>query len=157
MPKELDFVNLRLCIEKYEAERLYIRDCGGFEDGKYRVKGKTKVNENLEGRTLDFRKDDNGLFMLVDSKEVFHFPLQDYDKGFSLAYERVEETDDGIGRMVVLSQGIDPYDPKLPEPRMSSLRQLLDSHLMEIYFKGRIDIEFHSWWEEPHWKYWKVV
>ena len=158
MPKRLDFRNLRMCLDNYKAEQLYIRDCGGVrEDGKYHCEGMVKVNQSLEGKTLDFRKAGSGLYMLVDSREVFHFPLQDYQKGFSVEYERIIPTEDGIGRMVMLGTGIAPYDSSLPEPRRSFLRQVLDGHLMEIFFTGRIHLKFHSWWQKPHWKYWTVV
>ena len=161
LPKKLDFKNLRFCLENYPAERLFIRDCGGYdENGKYRSQGLTKVDENLEGRTLDFRKNKSGLYFLIDSEEVFHFSLEGYDskdtKGFTLAYERIEQTEDGIGRMVMLSTGIDPYDSNLPEPRRSFLRHVLDDHLVEIFFKGRINLKFHSWYIKPHWKYWVI-
>ena len=138
MPKELDFENLRFCLDHYAADYLFIRLTGSSG-------GTNKVNENLEDKTLDFRKDKSGLYLLVDSSEVFHF-----------AYERVQPTEDGIGRMVILGYGIDPYDTTLPEPRRSFLRTVLDNHLMEIFFKGRVDIKFHSWWDKPHWKYWTV-
>lgn len=161
MPKKLDFKHLRLCLDNYQANHLFIRDCGGYDHGKYRAHGLAKVNETLEGKTLDFRKDKSGLYFLIDSDEVFHFPLKDYDdentKGFSLAYERIRPTEDGIGRMVMLSTGIDPYDPNLPEPRRSFLRHVLDDHSVEIFFNGRVNLKFHSWWQKPHWKYWKVV
>lgn len=157
MPKELDFENLRLCLDNYSPTFLYIRDCGGIrEDGKYSVQGRAKVSEDLTDITLDFRKDDSGLYMLVDSNEVFHFPLKIYYKGFSLAYERIEPTENGIGRICMLSHGIDPYDPNLPEPRKSTLRTVLDNHHMEINFEGRINLKFHSWWNKPHWKYWTI-
>lgn len=157
MPKRLDFRNLRLCLDNYAADFLYIRDCGGVrEDGKYSCHGRVKVNESLEGKTLDFRKDKSGLHLLIDSNEVFHFPLQRYDKGFSLAYERIQPTEDGIGVMVCLSTGVYPYHHTLPEPRRSFLRNVLDDHLIEIFFKGRVHIKFHSWWQKPHWKYWTV-
>lgn len=149
MPKKLDFKNLRLCLEYYTAERLYIRLIGS-------AGGTVKVDENLQGKTLDFRKDASGLYMLIDSSEVFHFPLKDYDKGFSLAYERIEPTEDGIGKMVMLGTGVDPYDPALPEPRRSFLRTALDRHLMEIFFFGRVNLTFHSWWIKPYWKYWTI-
>lgn len=162
MPKKLDFKNLRLCLDNYQTEWIYIRDCGGYNpDGSYRMQGLTKVNKNLEGKSLDFRKDKSGLHILIDNGEVFHFPLKRYDSedtnGFSLAYERIKPTEDGIGRMVMLGTGIDPYDPKLPEPRRSFLRHIFDDHLVEIFFKGRVNLKFHSWWKKPHWKYWKVV
>lgn len=158
MPKRQDFKNLRLCLENYKAERIYIRDCGGVrEDGKYSCQGRAKVNESLEGKTLDFKKDKSGLHLLIDSSEVFHFPLQRYDKGFSLAYERIQPTEDGIGMIVCLSTGVYPYHHTLPEPRRSFLRNVLDEHLLEIFFKGRIHLKFHSWWQKPYWKYWTVV
>ena len=94
--------------------------------------------------------------LFIDSNEIFGFPLKDYEKGFSLAYERIEPTEDGIGRVVMLSHGIDPYAPNLPEPRRSFLRHVLDDHLMEIFFDGRVNLKFHSWWIKPHWKYWTI-
>ena len=157
MPKELDFDSLRFCLDHYTTERLYIRDCGGYnEDGSYRCQGLRKVDEFLQGRILDFRKDDSGLYMIIDSNEVFHFPLNIYHKGFCLAYERIQPSEDGIGRMVYLSHGENPDDENLPEPRKSFLRIVLDDHLMEIYFTGKIQLRFHSWFEEPYWKYWVV-
>lgn len=150
MPKQLDFKNLRLCLDNYKAEFLYIRLKGSSG-------GDVKVNESLENKILDFRKNKSGLHMLIDSKEVFHFSLKDYEKGFSLAYERIIPTDDGIGRMVMLGTGIDPYDPNLPEPRRSFLRNVFDDHLIEIFFKDRVNLKFHSWWKKPYWKYWTVV
>ena len=153
MPKRLDFKNLRLCLDNHKAERLYIRLAGSKG-------GTVKVNESLEGKTLDFKKEKSGLYLLIDSTEVFHFPLKDYNaeysKGFSLAYERVGLVN-GVERLVMLSTGIDPYDPALPEPRRSFLRHDLDDHLLEIYFKGRIHLKFHSWHQKPYWKYWAVV
>lgn len=149
MSKKLDFKNLKLCLNNYSADLLYIRLIGS-------AGGTVKVNESLKGRKLDFGKNKSGLYMLVDSKEVFHFPLKDYQKGFSLAYERVIPTEDGVGRMVMLSQGVDPYDPNLPEPKRLFLRIVLDNHLMEIFFDGRVNLKFHSWWIKSHWKYWTI-
>ena len=158
MPKELDFENLRLCLDNYPVEGIYIRDCGGIrENGKFSCQGMGKVRETLEGKTLDFKKDDSGLFFLIDEKEVFHFPLNNYSKGFSLAYERIRPTKDGIGRMVMLRTGVDPYDLMLPEPKKSILRIVLDDHLLEIDFKDKVHLNFHSWWKKPDWKYWQVA
>lgn len=150
MPKRQDFKNLGLCLNNYKAERLNIRLVGSMG-------GTIKVNQSLENKTLDFKKDKSGLHLLVDTNEVFHFPLKRYDKGFSIAYERIEPTEDGIGRIVCLSTGINPYDKSLPEPRRSFLRNVLDEHLIEIFFNGRIHLKFHSWWQEPYWKYWTAV
>ena len=149
MPQKLDFKNLRFCLDNYSADFLYIRLVGS-------VGGTVTVSENLEGKVLDFRKNKSGLYLFVDSNEVFHFPLLSYQKGFSLAYERIEPTEDGVGRMVILSIGVNPYDHSLPEPKRSFLRIVLDDHLMEIYFKGRVNLKFYSWWIKPHWKYWTI-
>ncbi len=152
-PDKLIFETLEFCLENYPPTNIYIRDCGGYrENGKYDWAGKTKVRKKLENRTLYFKKDDSGLHMLVDSDEVFHFPLKDYHKGFSIAYERI----DSEGRLIMLSGGIDPYDPNKPKPRQSTLRIILDAHLMEIDFEGRIELKFHSWWDKPYFKYWTV-
>jgi len=149
MPKKLDFKNLRFCLDNYTPDFLYIRLKGASG-------GDVKVNEDLDGRKLDFKRNSSGLHLFIDSDEVFHFPLKRYDKGFSLAYERVEPTEDGVGRKVMLSTGINPYDSSLPEPRRSFLRNVLDDHLIEIFFKGRVNLKFHSWWIKPHWKYWTI-
>jgi len=150
MPKKLDFKNLRACLDNYSPEFLYVRLVGSMG-------GDVKVNERLENKKLDFRKNKSGLFMLIDSKEVFHFPLKDYYKGFSLAYRRIEKDEEGVGKLVMLVAGFDPYDYSLPEPKTSILRTVLDSHLMEIDFTGRVNLKFHSWWIKPHWKYWVIA
>src|SRR3989338_7977142 len=121
MPKKLDFKNLRLCLKNYTADCLYIRLVGS-------AGGTVKVDEDLKDRILSFKKDKSGLYLFIDSSQVFHFPLKNYQKGFSLAYERIQPTADGVGRMVFLGTGIDPYDPNLPEPRRSFLRTVLDDH-----------------------------
>ena len=149
MPKSSDRRNLRVCIDNYLIDRLFIRQIGSMG-------GEVKVNEILRECKLDFKMRKSGLSLSIDSTAVFCFPLKSYHKGFSLAYERICSTDDGIGRMVMLSHGVDPYDPELPEPQRSFLRIVLDEHLMEIFFHGRVHLKFHSWWEKPHWKYWAV-
>ena len=149
MPKKLDFKNLRLCLDNYLPDFLFIRLMGSSG-------GTVKVNQDLKNRKLDFRKDKFGLYLLIDSNEVFHFPLKDYKKGFSLKYERFEPIKDGIEKMIVLSHEVDPYDPALPEPRRSRLRNDLDDHLIEISFVGRVNLKFHSWFEKPYWKNWTI-
>jgi len=121
MLKKQDPRNLRLCIKEYSPNFIFIREI-------FSIGGKIKVCESLVDKTLSFKKTKAGLSMQIDGKVVFHFPLKDYHKGFSLAYERIEPTDDGVGRMVMLGTGVDPYDPNLPEPRKSRLRTVLDNH-----------------------------
>lgn len=149
MQKEKDFENLRLCLNNYLPISLKIRLVRSMD-------GTVKVNENLKNKILDFRKDNSGLYMLINSQEIFYFPLKQYNKGFSLAYERIESTEDGIGKEVILSHGIDPYNPNLPEPKRSILRNVLDYHLIEIGFNGRINLKFHSN-EGKLWRYWNII
>jgi hypothetical protein len=153
MPKELDFDNLGLCLDNYRAERLHIRRIG--PQG-----GTSVVNESLEGRTLDFARDKDWIHLLIDDDEVFKFTLKshnnEYANGFSLAYERFEKIEHGE-RLIMLSKGVDPYDHNLPEPRRSILRHELDQHTLEIYFKGRVHLKFHSLWPELQRKYWTVT
>jgi hypothetical protein len=160
LPKELDFQHLQLCIDEYTPTNLFIRDCGAIrENGRYSAQGLKKVDQRLKNRILDFSVGENSLEMLIDNESVFSFVLDEgYHKGFSLAYHRVEK--DGTG--VMLPTGVDPYDSSLPEPTSSLLRIILSdenyiSHMMEIEFDGRVHLAFHSWWEEPHWKYWKII
>jgi len=145
MPHKLDYKHLRTCIDNYESDQLFIRLVGSYG-------GTKKVNEMLEGKSLDFKKNKNGLYLLIDKKEVFHFPLKDTHKGFSIAYERFH-TD---GSMHLPAGLTSPYDPTFPKPKRSYLRAVWDNHLMEIFFKGRIDIKFHSWMDKPHLKYWTI-
>jgi hypothetical protein len=112
--------------------------------------GTVKVNLDLRRKKLDFIKDKSGLHILVNAKEVFVFPLHDYGKGFSLAYERFFP--DGV---YFYGRGDeDPNDKTLPKIKRSFLRHVLDDHLMEIYFKGKIPVKFHSWWDS--YKIWKI-
>jgi len=153
MAKRLDFKNLRLCLDNYVVDSLYIRVIGSKG-------GEVRVNEELEGRLLDFKKDESGLYFLVDSKEVIHFELDGYNKkdtkGFSVTYMRYKEANNGVENLIFSSRGIDPYETKLPEPKNSILRHVLDDCFVEMCFRGRIDLKFHSWWQEPHFKYWTV-
>jgi hypothetical protein len=147
LPKRLDMRNLKLCLKYYTPTLLYVRLVGSMG-------GTVKVSEHIKGRSLTFRKEKSGLRMFVDGNEVFHFSPKEHDKGFVLAYERFVQTGVHTGGMLHLSHGVDPYDPDLPEPTRSLLRIILDDHLMEISFAGRVHLKFHSWLKEPYWKYW---
>ena len=145
LSKGLDFENLRLCIDNHTPEKLHIRKYHEIEqDRNHYFRGMEKVNENLNNKKFDFKKDDNGLHMLVNSEEIFHFPLKIRNTNFSLGYERIEQIEKGMWRKVILKTGIDPYDQRFPEPKSSFLRSVIYDHLMEIFFKGRINLKFHS-------------
>jgi len=149
IPKELDLETLRYCLDNFELDSIFIRLVGCLG-------GDTKVNEKLEGRTLDFRKDSSGLHWLIDGEKVFYSPLEDVGtregQGFTVFYERFY--DDGV--QVMLSAGFNPNATNLPEPKRSFLRHVIDEHFIEIRFKGKIPLEFHSWLQEPHFAYWIV-
>ena len=150
LPTELDFKHLRKCLDEYEPDSIFIRQVGS--------KGEcVRVDEQLEGRNLDFKKNKKGLTFLIDKKEVFHFPLKWWgtrkEIGFKLEYERFNKN----GTQVFLSHGTNPYDPSLPEPSRSILKNCADDHFLEVYFKGRINLEFYRWLQAPHFALWKVM
>ncbi len=154
LPKGLDFEHLRICLDNYVAEELFICDCGGWNPD-----GIMKVNKNLAGKTLDYQKNSSGLYFLVDGEEVFHFSSRGIGTrkrlGSTLAYERTQPAEDEIGRLVMLGLDIDPYDPHFPEPKRSVLRYGLDDHLLEIFFAGRIHLQFHS--KKGPFEFWTIV
>jgi hypothetical protein len=145
LPKKLDFENLRKCLDNYETESIFIRLKGSLG-------GDIKLDEDLTDKVLDFKKDDSGLYLSIDSKEVFHFPLKDYKAGFDLAYERIKKDKNSV----IPGKRLNPYEPGLPEPKKSILRHTFDNHSFELYFKGRIDLKFHSWWNLTDLKYWTI-
>ena len=148
LPKELGLENLRFCIDNYSPESLYIR----FKNS---LGGKIRVSEKLEGKKLDFIKNESGLDILINSDKVFHFSLGN-QVDFFLEYERILHTEEG-SQKIILDQGVnlDPYGPNLPEPNRSFLRTLLDNNMMEITFPGRVNLKFHSL-KEPKGKYWVI-
>lgn len=149
MPRELDYENLRKCLDNYVAEHLFVRLVGSKG-------GTVKVSENLEGRMLDAKKYARGLGLVfsLDGTELFRGTALRDDKGFSLEYDREDEN----GRIIMLPTGIDPYDFRLPEPKRSVLRHVLSDHLVEISFQGMIPLRFHSYIhpDSRHWKYWCI-
>ena len=146
MPRDVDLENLRFCLDNLVTEDIFIRLMGSHG-------GTVKVKENLKNKKLDFNINSDKLYFFIDSREVFQFKLEKDDKGFAIEYNRYDPKN---GSMIILGAEEEPYDPKLPEPRYSTFRNVLDYHLIEIGFNGRIDLKFHSWWREPHWKYWTV-
>lgn len=158
MRKKDDLKNFKRALKFYKPTNIYIRDCGGTNpDGSFRCHGLKKLNQDLESKVLQFEKLDNRLYACIDGIKVFTFDnFNKRYKGLSLAYERTEKTKDGP-RMVMLSTGFNPYDCHLPEPDSSILRTIIDDHLMEITFPGRVNIQQDGWWIKPHWLYWKIV
>lgn len=154
LPKKLDFKNLRICLDNYTPAFLFIRLMGSIAATE-KIDA-FKVGERLENRTLNFKKNKRGLYMLIDNVQTFHFPLKDYVGGFKLTYERFDN-----GGLRVWDDD-DPYNPALPEPRKSTLKTILDDHLLEIDFDGRIHLKFHSWKKDrpsdhPIYKDWTIA
>ena len=136
LPKLLDFEHLRFCLDNYIPEQIFIRLMGSMG-------GTEKVNEILEDKILNFRTDTKKIYFSIDDQDVIEFSLKNYlqsDFSFTLAYERIENTSKGE-RYLFLSHGKDPYDSSLLEPKKSILRHSMDWHLIEISFKGRINLE----------------
>lgn len=158
MRKTDDLKNFKRALRYYTPKLLYIRDCGGVrENGQFSCQGLCKVREDLTDKVLSFKQEEDSLLVFIDNSKVFTFDsFKSRDKGLSLAYERTEKTKDGF-RTVMLPTGYNPYDCHLPEPDSSVLRHLIDNHLMEISFPGRVNIEQDGWWIKPHYLYWKVT
>ncbi len=169
--KKQDFENLRFCLDNYKIDGFFIRLMGS-SGGTIKVNtyDKTSPYFNLENKVLDFTQNKSEIKFLIDSKEVFNFSFKEYAlkyiKGFNLEYMRMEEYEyDGKKEKRPISfgygeytYGIDPYDKRFPEPDYSTFRAVWDRNLVEIVFKGRIDIEFDSWWDkDAHWKYWRLI
>ena len=149
--KEMDEENLRKCLERYEPNDIFIR-LKGSSGGTVRVK------EDIKKGELNFKKDISGWDFFLKEKGLFHFSLgnPEYEKGFSLAYERFDKK----GRRFIPNRfgenKENPDNPEFTEPKFSILRNVWDSHLIEIAFKDKILLEFHSWWHEPYNAYWKI-
>jgi len=124
MAQEEDFRNLRYCLDNYTTEQVFVQTL--CTRG-----GKILIDEKLNKRKFDLEKDDSGLYLLLDSKKIFHFTLQKYDRGFSMTYNHE------------------------PNPEKSALINFIDNKMFWIIFDGKIPLKFHSWWDEEYGlKYW---
>ncbi len=150
LPPEMDFIHLRKCLDQYSLDSIFIRVIGSKG-------GQEKVNEKLEGRSLDFKLGKSGLSFFIDDKKVFRFPMKDWgtreEIGFVLEYERFYPD----GKRVFLTHGKEPLDSSLPEPTRSILRNCVDDHYLEIYFKGRVNLQFYKWLQEPDFAIWTIA
>jgi len=132
--KDKLFDDLKYCLENSPVARIYIRGVGSRGGG-------VEVDEQLEDKVLDIEQVDEGISILIDGKQVFLYEQdEEWGKDFAVAYERVG--DDGV--MIFLPRGYNPNDPNLPEPRKSKFHGANNDFYMEIYFKGRIPLEFNS-------------
>jgi len=97
------------------------------------VGGDIKIDENLERKTLAVDEVLEGLSFLVDGKKIYVHEEDDFWKRrFSLAYDTEDKP-------------------------ISVFRSANGNYLLEITFKGKIPLKFHSWMdEEAGWKYWVV-
>jgi len=150
LPPEMDFVHLRKCIDTYTLDSIFIRGAGINSD-------KERVRENLAGRSLDFKLGKSGLKFIIDGKRAFKFSMKYWgtreDVGFVLEYERFYPD----GQQVFLSHGQEPYKIDLPEPTRSILRNCADGHYLEIYFKGRVNLQFYKWLYKPDIALWTIA
>lgn len=147
LAKRLVYSDIKYCLANYTPERLFIRLVGSKG-------GTTKVRESLENKTLDVKKTPGGLSFLINGSEVFTYALDDIGKGFSLAYERLPNEK---GVIPCLPTGINPDDPKLPPVEISLFRSANMNYFLEIDFKGKIPLKFHSWNDKKiGWKSWCV-
>lgn len=143
---KIAYGDIRFCLKVLEPEKIFIRNRGSHG-------GQVQLNENLLNRALNIQRIGQGLSIEIDGSEVFLFELDNLGKRFSLAYERVNKDNS----RVCLSTGINPNDPNLPEPVYSFFRSANRHYLFELFFPGKIPLQYHSMFDkEAGWKHWKV-
>lgn len=122
MSKRLDCRNLKKCLEQYgkSVEKIIIKAVN---------MSTPKVEENLEGKTLEIERYNSGIRVMAGNSEIFQFLLKKYLRGFSIKHE------DG----------------------KSVLYNCIDNHNIEVYFKVDIPVEFYKWNKNNTQKYWNIV
>jgi len=140
MRKEKDSKNLRKVIEKYTPLWFNARP---FSLGNSKI----VVSYDLQDKKFDFIFS-NGLKFLSD-KDLIFLPLKNYDCGFKMEYR----DGGGIfnppeGRRINPNY-LHPNDKQMPKVYQSVLINVIDYLLIEISFKGKIELEFDG---ENYWK-----
>lgn len=137
--------DLLYCLRTFPQLRLYVRETSGFG-------GREIINEALQNN-LNIIRGPEGLLLFTSEDRPFQFkqsPLK-----FSIAYERFPDQRTGI--IPALATSINPDDTKLPDVNMSFFRSANYQYLVEIYFRGKIPLRFHSWHDKKAgWKNWCV-
>lgn len=138
-PKEINYETLRKCLDYFIPKKIYIRMMGSRG-------GTVKVDESLEGRTLDVQEAYDRWSFLINGKEVISLN-NDARLGISFMYE--------IGEGIpIFTTDKTPDDPEFPEPQQTIMRYDLEWHLLEITFHGKIPIKPHS--KIQGYQYWEV-
>lgn len=134
---------LKEALQKYKTEYINIRPFSlGYET--------TTKRENLEGKILSYQTNNN--LELYIGKKLFHtFPLKKQgDKGFSFEYQD--------GKNMRLEQIYSEHSPEVfskEDVKTTALRLVIDDLLLEIYFKGKIELE-RDIQENDEVEYWKI-
>jgi len=114
---EEDSENLRYVVDNFKPLKIHVRS---IDEGR-----KELVNENLEGKVLDFEPKGKGYLFKVDGKELFYFEgLR--QKSFDVRYR--------LGR----------YNSEIKEFDENSALVTADyekKEYVEIHFKGKIGVE----------------
>ena len=133
-----DEKNIKKILDNYSPFSLFIRDCGGIrENGIYSPYGLHKVNLNLtQENKLDLHFNKKSIDIYVDADFIFSLETKGgYYNGFSVGYERTDK--DGIMFFAPYPHD-NPNNDCLPVVKKSVLRNVIDSHLIEISFKEKI-------------------
>lgn len=144
MSADSSFRNLRYVIDNYVSDYLFIRLMGSMG-------GDVKFSESIENKILDFNSD-NLFNLFIDSRKIFSFTEKFDVKGFSVEY--LEEKP--FGFLMPITYDKNPFDSILESCTHTNFRAVLDYHLLEITFKGRVRLEFDRWWYEPNFAFWNV-
>ncbi|MBU2612587.1 MAG: hypothetical protein KKB62_02590 [Nanoarchaeota archaeon] len=144
MREERDSENLKKIINKYEPLFFHVspKFSGGIKD--------IIINENLKGKKLEFNFH-NGLKFSSD-KELIYFPLKNYH-GLRVEYQSKKDSR-------IYPYDFYPNDSKMPEVKISTLRSVSDGLMFEIFFKGKIILEYDDLpenYKDLATNYWKIA
>ncbi len=112
---EEDLENLRYVVDNFKPFKIHVR---GVVENREKFK---EINENLEGKTLDFEKKKKGYLFKVDGKDLFYFEgLR--KKSFDVRYDQ-DHNDNfkDLSKLVTVDYEKNEY--------------------MEIWFSGKIKVE----------------
>ncbi len=110
-----DLKNLKYCFENFSPTRFYIGNTNKLEG----FARSTILNENLEGKILNFKKKKNGFLFLLDNKEIYLFK-KDTDHGFTIRSDLNE---------------------KIEEISVLNHSNYKNGDFLQIYFNKKIEIE----------------
>lgn len=144
---------IQTALKYFPLENLFIRRVGSQGGG-------VVINKNLKNTKPAIKYSKNSFKFIIDGKEAFLFEFKKsttddyvYGKKWSIAYERIWRIKEAgrkrFGERLNFASTGYPYlgsiyespdDPRLPEPKKTTLRCANSTHFAVITFKGKIPI-----------------